>query len=101
MAVHTRSRALVAWLMPDLQRWPREHRHGLTAHVGALACRVLDALVAARHLPPGERDLALRDADMALDQLRQYLHLALEWHWMTEAQYLHVCSLLGGWRKRR
>jgi hypothetical protein len=106
MVVHTRARALVAWLVPQVATWPRAHRHTITQHTCALAMRVHDALVAARHLDAQCRGDALRDADMALDQLRQYLQLAWHWHWLSDGQYQHVSALtdevgrlVGGWRR--
>jgi hypothetical protein len=106
MVVHTRARELVQWLVPHLASWPREHRHTMTRHTCDLALTVQDALVAARHLDPQGRGFALRDADIALDQLRQYLQLAWQWQWLKQSQYEHVCTLtealgrlLGGWRR--
>jgi hypothetical protein len=106
MVVHTRARALVQWLVPHLASWPREHRHTMTRHTCDLALTVQDALVAARHLDSQARGFALRDADIALDQLRQYLQLAWHWQWFSQGQYEHVCTLtealgrlLGGWRR--
>jgi hypothetical protein len=106
MVVHTRARALVEWLVPHVASWPREHRHTLTRHTCDLALTVHDALLAARHLEAGDKFLALRDADIALDQLRQYLQMAWRWQWLSHGQYEHVCTLtealgrlLGGWRR--
>lgn len=106
MVVHTRARQLLEWLVPQLARFPREHRHTVTHHMSSLALRVHDALVAARHLSPPARSEALLDADIALDQLRQYLLLAWEWKWFNNGQYEHACRLceelgrlLGGWRR--
>jgi hypothetical protein len=106
MVVHTRARALVAWLVPQVATWPRAHRHTVTHHTCALAMQVHDALVAARHLDAPSRGYALRDADMALDQLRQYLQMAWQWQWLSDGQYQHVSvltdevgRLVGGWRK--
>lgn len=72
-----------------------------------LAMRVLDQLIAARHLPGGLRAQALREADMELDQLRQYAHIALLHHWWSPGQFEHFSRLsaelgrlLGGWRRR-
>ena len=104
--VHTRARALLEWLVPHTTCWPREHRHTLARHTCDLAMGLHDALVAARHLDPATRALALRDADIGLDQLRQYLQLAWRWHWLSDGQYRHVCELteelgrlVGGWRR--
>jgi hypothetical protein len=106
MVVHTRARALLAWLVPHVAAWPREHRHTLARHTCELAMTLHDALVAARHLDPAGRALALRDADIHLDQLRQYLQLAWQWQWISHGQYRHVSGLtdelgrlVGGWRR--
>lgn len=106
MVVHTRARALLEWLVPHVAGWPREHRHTLARHVCELTMAVHDALVAARHLDGPARQQALRDADIHLDQLRQYLHLAWGWRWMSADQYRHASGLtgelgrlVGGWRR--
>ena len=107
MVVHTRARELLAWLLPHLATWPREQRHTVSRHAAELTMQLHDALVAARHLPPAPRALALRDADILLDQLRQYLNLAWQWHWLSNGQFEHVSRLtaelgrlIGGWRRR-
>ncbi len=104
--VHTRARQLLEWLMPAVARFPREHRHTVTRHVADLAMQVHDALIAARHLPGPARAAALRDADLRLDQLRQYGLLAHQWRWWSDGQFEHfsrLCEelgrLLGGWRR--
>ena len=106
MVVHTRARQLLDWLLPALARFPREHRHTVTAHMAALAMQVLDALVQARHQRGAGRQAALLQADVALDQLRQYGHLAWGWRWWTDGQWQHFGQLcdalgrpLGGWRR--
>lgn len=106
MVVHTRARDLLEWLVPHVAKWPREQRHTVTRHVSDLAMQVLDALVAARHLPPAQRASSLREADIRLDQLRQYLQMAWQWGWMAGNQYEHVSRLtvelgrlIGGWRR--
>lgn len=74
--------------------------------MAALAMRVHDALIAARHASAEQRLSAIERADVALDQLRQYALLACEWHWWSEAQYEHFSRLsaelgrlIGGWRR--
>jgi hypothetical protein len=106
MVVHTRARALLEWLVPHVAQWPREHRHTLARHTCELAMQLHDTLVAARHLDAPTRALALRDADITLDQLRQYLQLAWRWQWLSAGQYQHASQLtselgrlVGGWRR--
>jgi hypothetical protein len=106
MVVHTRSRELLAWLVPHLANFPRAHRHTFTRHIADLCLGMNDALIAARHLEPVYRSQALRDADIQLDQLRQYLHLVWQWQWLNNGQYQHVSGLtaevgrlIGGWRR--
>ena len=107
LRIHTCARDLLAWLLPALGRFPREQRHTVQQHMADLAMRVLDQTIAARHLPGGLRAQALRDADVALDQLRQYAHIALLQKWWSPGQYAHFSGLtselgrlLGGWRRR-
>lgn len=106
LVVHTRARQLLQWLVPALARFPREHRHTVTRHMAALAMQVRDGLIAARHLQARERAAVLRDADMHLDQLRQYGHLALQFRWWSEGHFEHFSRLLealgralGGWQR--
>ena len=107
MVIHTRARDLLEWLLPRLAQCPREHRHGVARHMAELVMRLHDVLVAARHVSANERAGLLLEADITLDQLRQYLHLAWRWHWLSEGQWAHVSELtghigrlLGGWRRR-
>lgn len=65
-----------------------------------------DDLVAARHLDPPGRSQALLEADIGLDQLRQFLQMAWRWQWLSNGQYEHVSGLtdelgrlIGGWRR--
>jgi hypothetical protein len=106
MVVHTKARALLEWLVPHTAHFPREHRHTVTRHVCELTLAVHDLLVAARHLVPPARAQVLCDADISLDQLRQYLHLAWRWQWLNDGQFQHVSGLtdelgklIGGWRR--
>ena len=61
---------------------------------------LLDGLLALLHV-------RWREADIRLDQLRQYLQLAWQWKWMSDGQYQHACRLtaelgrlVGGWLRR-
>ncbi len=106
MVVHTRARELLAWLVPHTASWPREQRHSTTQHVVSVMLGAHDALIAARHGTAAQRAESLRQADIRLDQLRQYLQLAWQWQWMSSNQYQHVCRLtaelgrlIGGWRR--
>lgn len=106
LVVHTRARQLLEWLLPALARFPREHRHTVTRHMAERAMLLHDALIAARHDKGPARAAALREADLRLDQLRQYGLLAHQWRWWSDGQYEHfsrLCEetgrLLGGWRR--
>lgn len=106
LVAHTRARELLEWLLPAATRFPREQRHTTTEHLCRLAMRTHDALIAARHADVAGRGVALREADTALDQLRQYLHLAWKWQWLSDGQFRHVSGLteelgrlIGGWRR--
>jgi len=108
MVVHTRARDLLEWLLPHTAKFPREQRHLMARHIASLGLGVHDALIAARHLAPGPRAAALLDADIQLDQLRQHLHLAWRWQWMSGGQLQHVSGLtdelgrlIGGWRRAK
>lgn len=94
--------------MSTLARFPREHRHTLAERTFEQAGNVLDSLIVARHCETAtQRVIALRRVDVALDQLRQYFHIAWELKWLSDNQFRHVSELTeelgrlsGGWRKR-
>ena len=71
----------------------------------ALDCQ--EAVFAAQSAREIRRQLALQDADAALNRLRLYLRLAHQWRWLTSGQYADVSMqvaeigrLLGGWIKQ-
>ena len=98
----------MTWLAPRVGSFPREHRHGLSARTLEKAMELHDELIAARHYYGGLRTGALVRADIALDQLRQYLTLSWKLRWLSNGQYRHVSEmtdeigrLLGGWKRRQ
>jgi len=98
----------MTWLAIRVGSFPREHRHGLSARTLDKAMVLHDELIAARHYYGSLRTGALVRADIALDQLRQYLTLSWKLRWLSDGQYRHVSRmtdeigrLLGGWKKKR
>jgi hypothetical protein len=89
--------------MQATARFPREHSHTVTPHMVGKALAALDSRVGARQQQGSQRATALRDADMALDQLKQMSYLALQPRLLSKEQCeqfsrlkLDVGRLLGG-----
>lgn len=106
MVIHSKARDMLAWLLPHCAKFPREQRHMTTQHIARLAMQLHDSLIAARHGSNTARVRSLNEADIALDQLRQYLLLAYQWQWISANQLEHISRLLlelgrllGGWLK--
>lgn len=77
-------------LLPALERFPREQSHTVQQHTGGLGMQVFDQLVAARHVGGSLRVQALREVDVALDQLHEYARIAvLNQGWWSQGQYEH------------
>ena len=98
--------ALIGWLLPKSEGFPRRYRHTVTQRLSDAALVYVEQLYRAQAFEGRERQHALREADAALNQLRFYLRLAHDWRWLSEGQYLHVSKmveengrLLGGWLK--
>jgi hypothetical protein len=104
--IFSRTYDLLAWLIPQANKFPRAHRFGLGER---LVCRALDfqeTLIAAGLVRSGKRKELLEQADVQLAQLRQWLRLGKDLELLSIRQYEHAASmvneigrLLGGWMK--
>lgn len=94
---------LLRWLLPLVAKMPREHRGGLARRIPEAAFAFQRLLVAATK-PPGPATSALREADVALGELRLLLRLARDLQALSFKQYeegarrsTEIGRLLGGW----
>ena len=107
LVIETRLFALLDWLLPKAERFPKAYRHTLTAHMMKTALAFNDHLAEAQALRGTARQEALSRADARLSALRVHLRLAHQWRWLSDGQYRHVSAmvaeigrLLGGWLRR-
>lgn len=105
--IFVRTYDFIFWLIPQVQKFPRAHRFGLSERVQRLAMDFQDALVAAGKSRGTERRVALRQADLILEQLRIWLRYARDMELFSISQYEHAARmlveigrLLGGWIKQ-
>ena len=107
MVIFTRSFDLLAWLIPQAEKFPRIYRHTVTRRLLDAAFDFQDGLFLAQSRRGQARADALEVCDAALNRLRLYLRLSHYWHWINDGQYEHVSRqiaelgrLLGGWIRR-
>jgi len=102
--IFTKTFDLLAWLLPETVKFPRQHRFVLAEAVQRTALlfqeQIIEASMMADPLP------RLHDADVTLIKLRTYLRLARQLDLLKFNQYEHgarlvdeVGRLLGGWLK--
>lgn len=104
MIIFTRTYDLLRWLVPKAKSFPKLYRSTLTQRLLDSALDFQEALFDAEATRDKVRLRHLNRADAALNKLRLYLRLALEWGWLSPGQYQHVSGmvaeigrLLGGW----
>jgi len=107
MVILTRTYDLVAWLLPQAEKFPKAQRFVVTKRLVDALLDFQEALHDANARSGAARLRHLEDADAHLDKLRLYLRLVHEWRWLNHGQYRHVSSmvaeigrLLGGWKKQ-
>lgn len=107
MIIFNRVFELLDWLLPKSERFPRQHRLTTTQRLMNSALDLAEHLNRAQNHRGTIRTQALNDADTALQNLRFYLRLIHQWHWLSTGQYRHVSELvaetgklLGGWIKQ-
>jgi len=103
--IFTRTFDLLMWLLPALQKFPKDQRFMLTARIHAAAFNFYEAIVAASLSKNKSRHL--EHADSELQKLRLYLRLSQRLQFLSNSQYRHVFTLveeigrlLGGWMKK-
>ena len=96
----------LSWLLPTTNHFPRSQRFILTRRLLDAALDFQEMILEANVLRAGPRAQKLGEASVALDKVRLYLRLALQWKWLAPGQYVHASQmvaemgrLLGGWQK--
>jgi len=103
----TKTYDLLLWIIPAVQKFPRQHRFGLAERIQDLVLDFQDAIVAAGKSKGSDRRDWLSKADIQLEQLRGWLRLSLDLRLLSVGQYEHgarmlveVGRLLGAWIKQ-
>lgn len=106
MPIFTRTFDFLTWLLPVTNHFPTAHRHTFTRRLLDAAFDLREHLESANHRRAAKRLSYLNLADEALDRVRTYLRLAVQWKWLSPGQYQHAAEmvkeigmLLGGWIK--
>ncbi len=103
--IFVRTFDLLQWLLPMLQKFPKEQRFILAARIHDAAFNFYEAITAASLSK--KKNEHLEQADIELQKLRLYLRLSHRLQFLSAAQYKHVFELveevgrlLGGWAKK-
>ncbi len=95
------------WIIPQVQKFPRQHRFGLGERIQRLVMDFQDLIVAAGKAKGDERRLCLDKADVQLEQLRVWLRLSQDLQLLSIQQHEYsarllseIGRLLGGWIKQ-
>jgi len=95
---------LVLWLVPKLEKFPKQHRFTLGQRMFDTALDLLSSLVESAYTP--EKGPMLRTASRKTNVLRYLLRLAKDLKLMTLDSYGHasgrideVGRMVGGWQK--
>ena len=93
------------WLLPKVERFPRQYKFGVGARIQDTALDLCLALIEAGHARGGQ---ALYRASRLLDQLRILLRLANDLGLLSCGAHAHVSGLneelgrmIGGWTRHR
>ena len=97
---------LLQWLIPQLGKFPRVHRFGITERIQRVAMDFQDSLIAAGKSQGEQRHVWLQRSDIQLEQLRLWLRLTRDLEILSIRRYEHaarliaeVGRLLGAWIK--
>jgi len=107
MVILTRTFDFLDWLIPHTLNFPRSQRFVVTKRLQDAALDFYECVLDANHRQGAARLEKQRQADAALDKVRQYLRLAVRWQWLSQGQHRHAAMLaaelgrlLGGWIKQ-
>jgi hypothetical protein len=106
MVILSRTFDFVSWLLPRTLDFPRGQRFAVTKRLQDAALDFYERIAEANVGRGASRQESLCAADAALDKVRFYLRLCVDWGWLSPGQHRHVSGmiaemgrLLGGWRK--
>jgi hypothetical protein len=92
------------WLVPAIDKFPRNQKFVLGDRIETAALDVLDALISATYTRA--RDGRLSDANLGLERLRFFMRLSCELRLIDKRRYEHAARcideigrLVGGWVK--
>lgn len=92
------------WLMPAVEKFPRNYKFTLGDRLQSAALDVLEALIEATYTK--ERTRRLRDANLGIEKLRFLIRLATDLKLLDQRRYEHAARMLddggrmiGGWLK--
>jgi hypothetical protein len=92
------------WLVPAIDKFPRNQKFVLGDRIESAALDVLDSLIAATYTRA--RDTKLSDANLGLERLRFFMRLSCELRLIDTRRYEHAARsideigrLVGGWVK--
>ena len=101
-----RTRDLILWVVPTVNKFPRDFKYAVGARLLDDLYAVLEKLIEAKY---STTKTALLDrANVKLDLVRNHLRLTLEFKLIDGRKYMHASELvhgigveIGGWRKRQ
>jgi hypothetical protein len=92
------------WLVPAVDKFPRNQKFVLGDRIESAALDVMDSLIAATYTRA--RDTKLSDANLGLERLRFFMRLSCELRLIDNRRYEHAARsideigrLVGGWVK--
>jgi hypothetical protein len=92
------------WLVPTVDKFPRNQKFVLGDRIENAALDVLDSLIAATYTRA--RDQSLANANLGLDRLRIFIRLSQELRLIDMKRYEHAARgiddigrMVGGWAK--
>jgi hypothetical protein len=94
----------LAWLVPTIEKFPKNHKFTVGDRIQVIALDVLEALIEATYTK--ERLQHLRRANLGIEKLRFLLRLAGDLRLLDRRRYEHAARTLdetgqqiGGWTK--
>lgn len=94
LRIQTKIYQLMQWLLPKLERFPKVYRNTISQRVMDNALDLSELINLTIAHKGNTRQRFLQQADARLYNLRMYLRLITEWHWLNISQYEHVSTLV-------
>ena len=105
--LYVRTYDLLMWLIPQVQKFPREYRFTVSEHIQKLLIGFQDNLIKAGKEKTDVKKNTLQEADIQLAQLRFWIRFSRDKELLKFQQYEHVIKmvnevgrLLGAWLKK-